>query len=235
MNPPQTWNAKFHPQRQFACTKLAERANGFASCCNTTASHKEAQIPGFHDGIEETRTMLKKLMISTASLALLTGAAIAQAPEQPKQSPPAATTDQPKVSPPAATADKSADKNQVVTEQKADQLLASKLKGTNVVGSGDEKVGDVSDILFDKEGKILAYVVGVGGFLGIGAKDVALSPASFQVMPASERESMKLKISMSKDELKNAAEFKPYKEPATTTGQSPATRDRAPMTPPTQR
>jgi sporulation protein YlmC with PRC-barrel domain len=209
-------------------------------------TQKEAQIPGFHDGIEETRTMLKKLMITTASLALLTGAAIAQAPEQPKQSPPAATTDQPKASPPAATADqpkasppaatadKSADKNQVVTEQKADQLLASKLKGINVMGSGDEKVGDVSDILFDKEGKILAYVVGVGGFLGIGAKDVALSPASFQVMPASERESMKLKISMSKDELKSAAEFKPYKEPTSTTGQAPS-RDRAPMTPPTQR
>jgi sporulation protein YlmC with PRC-barrel domain len=193
--------------------------------------------------------MLKKFMITTASLALLTGAAIAQAPEQPKQSPPAATTEQPKQSPPAATTeqpkqlppvattDKSADKNQVITEQKPDQLLATKLKGTDVMGSNDEKVGDVSDILFDKDGKILAYVVGVGGFLGIGAKDVALSPQSFQIMPASERGSMKLKISMTKDELKNAADFKPYKEPATTTGQSPQSpsRDRAPMTPPTQR
>jgi hypothetical protein len=179
--------------------------------------------------------MLKNLMITTASLALLTSAAIAQTPGPPKQTPPAATTDQPKMSPPAATAEKSADKNQVITEQKPDQLLATKVKGTDVMGSNDEKVGDVSDILFDKDGKILAYVVGVGGFLGIGAKDVALSPQSFQIMPASDRGSMKLKISMTKDELKNAAEFKPYKEPATTTGQSPPTRDRAPMTPPTQR
>ena len=186
--------------------------------------------------------MLKKLMITTASLALLTGAAIAQAPDQPKQSPPAATTDQPKQSPPAvtteqpksppaATVDKSADKNQVITEQKPDQLLASKVKGTNVIGSNDEKVGDVSDILFDKEGKILAYVVGVGGFLGLGAKDVALSPASFQVMPARDRENMKLKISMTKDELKNAAEFKPYKEATSTTGQAPSP-NRTPMSPP---
>jgi len=166
--------------------------------------------------------MLKKLIITTASLALLTSAAIAQAPEQPKQSPPAATTD------------KSTDKNQVITEQKPDQLLASKVKGSNVMGSNDEKIGDVSDILFDKDGKILAYVVGVGGFLGIGSKDVAMSPQSFQIVPASERENMKLKISMTKDELKNAAEFKPYKEPTSTTGQSPS-RDRAPMTPPGQR
>jgi sporulation protein YlmC with PRC-barrel domain len=188
--------------------------------------------------------MLKKLLITTASLALLSGAAIAQAPDQPKQSPPAATTDQPKQLPPAATvdqpkqsapavtADKSADRNQVITEQKPDQLLASKVKGTNVMGSNDEKIGDVSDILFDKDGKILAYVVGVGGFLGLGAKDVALSPASFQIMPASGRESMKLKLAMTKDELKNAAEFKPYKEPTSTTGQAPPSPNRTPMSPP---
>jgi len=178
--------------------------------------------------------MLKKLMITTASLALLTGAAIAQAPEPPKQAPPPAATEQPKQSPPAATVDKSAAKNQVITEQKPDQLLATKFKGTDVMGSDDQKIGDVADILFDKDGKILAYVVGVGGFLGIGAKDVALSPASFQVMPAGERESMKLKISMTKDELKNAVEFKPYKEPTSTTGQAPSP-NRTPMTPPSQR
>ena len=163
--------------------------------------------------------MLKKLMITTASLALLTSAAIAQAPDQTQPASPAATTS----------------KAQVITEQKPDQLLASKLKGTNVMGSTDEKIGDVSDILFDKDGKILAYVVGVGGFLGIGAKDVALSPQSFQVMPAGDRGSMKLKLAMTKDELKNAAEFKPYKEPSSTTGQSTPSRDRAPMTPPNAR
>jgi hypothetical protein len=178
--------------------------------------------------------MLKKLMITTASLALLTSAAIAQAPEQPRQSPPAATTDQPKQLPPAATVDKSAAKGQAITEQKPDQLLATKFKGTDVMGSDDQKIGDVNDILFDKDGKILAYVVGVGGFLGIGAKDVALSPQSFQIMPAGDRGSMKLKLAMTKDELKNAAEFKPYKESASTTGQSPSP-NRTPMTPPSQR
>jgi sporulation protein YlmC with PRC-barrel domain len=162
--------------------------------------------------------MLKKLMITTASLALLTSATIAQTPDQTQPAPHAAT----------------AAKAQVITEQKPDQLLASKVKGTDVIGSNNEKIGDVSDMLFDKDGKILAYVVGVGGFLGIGAKDVALSPASFQIVPASERESMKLKLSMTKDELKTAADFKPFKEPTTTTGQAPS-RDRAPMTPPSQR
>jgi hypothetical protein len=162
--------------------------------------------------------MLKKLMITTASLALLTSAAIAQAPDQTQPAPPAATTS----------------KAQVITEQKPDQFLASKLKGTDVLGTNNEKIGDVNDMLFDKDGKILAYVVGVGGFLGIGTKDVALSPMSFQIVPANDKESMKLKLSMTKDELKTAADFKPHKETATTTGQAPS-RDRAPMTPPSQR
>jgi PRC-barrel domain len=173
--------------------------------------------------------MLKKLMMTTAALTLLTGSAFAQVSEQPKTQP-SPSASQP--SPSASTAN--AGKAQFVTQQTADQMLASKLKGTDVIGNNDEKIGDVSDVLFDKDAKVLAYVVGVGGFLGIGAKDVAIAPASFQLQPATDRESMKLKLSMTKDELKNAPEFQPHKAATPTTGQAPS-RDRAPMTPPSQR
>jgi hypothetical protein len=121
-----------------------------------------------------------------------------------------------------------------VTRQTSDQFLQTKFKGTDVIGANNEKIGDVNDVLFEKDGKVLAYVIGVGGFLGIGSKDVALSPASFQMMPANDKDSMKLKLSMTKDELKNAAEFKAHKETTSTTGQAPS-RDRAPMTPPNAR
>jgi sporulation protein YlmC with PRC-barrel domain len=109
---------------------------------------------------------------------------------------------------------------QFINSQKPDQYLASKFKGTDVVGSDGQKIGDVTDILFDKDGKIEAYVVGVGGFLGIGTKDVALAPSAFQVMPGdkSKNESDKLKLSMTKDQLKQAANFEPYKAPSSTTG-----------------
>ena len=82
-----------------------------------------------------------------------------------------------------------------INSQRQDQFLASKFKGTDVIGSDDKKIGDVSDILFDKDGKIEAYVVGVGGFLGIGAKDVALAPSAFQIVPGdkSKNESDKLR------------------------------------------
>ena len=116
------------------------------------------------------------------------------------------------------TAPASTSSAKFVNAQRQDQYLASKFKGTDVLGSDNQKIGDVTDILFDKDGKIEAYVIGVGGFLGIGAKDVALAPSAFQVVPGdkSKNESDKLKISMTKDELKQAANFEPYKAPSST-------------------
>jgi len=52
---------------------------------------------------------------------------------------------------------------------------ASKLIGLNVYNRGDEKLGDINEILFDKEGKVMAVVIGVGGFLGLGEHDIAVS------------------------------------------------------------
>ena len=60
-----------------------------------------------------------------------------------------------------------------------------------MIGTDDKKIGDVSDILFDKDKKILAYIVGVGGFLGIGSKDVAIDPASFQRGPRQGRDRLR--------------------------------------------
>ncbi|MDR6871675.1 sporulation protein YlmC with PRC-barrel domain [Bosea sp. BE125] len=51
---------------------------------------------------------------------------------------------------------------------------ASKLMGVDIYGPDDKKVGDITEVLFDKTGKIEMVTVGVGGFLGIGAKDVAI-------------------------------------------------------------
>ena len=173
--------------------------------------------------------MLKKLMMTTAAAALVVGSAVAQAPTPETPKAPPAQKSEP-MAPPAAGAQTGS--RQFVTQQTSDQWLATKFKGTDVIGSNNEKIGDVNDLLIDQNGKIVAYIVGVGGFLGIGQKDVALAPAAFQVQPATDREALKLKLAMTRDELKNAPEFKPAaSRPAPTTGQAPP-RDRAPATPP---
>ncbi len=157
--------------------------------------------------------MLKKLMLTTALSGLMISAALAQAPQQNTQtsSPPAATAPKADVAPKADSS-----KMNVVSKQKPDQYLASKFKGTDVLGSDDKKIGDISDILFDKDGKIEAYLVSVGGFLGVGTKHVALPPSAFKVVKGENNNADKLKVSMNKDELKSAANFEPYNPPRTT-------------------
>ena len=104
----------------------------------------------------------------------------------------------------------------VVAAQKPDQWLASKFKGTDVMGPDKEKFGSVSDILFERNGSVVAYIVGVGGFLGIGAKDVALAPSSFEVIRGDNGAADQLKVTLTKDQLKQMASFEPYQPPART-------------------
>ncbi|HXZ45323.1 MAG TPA: PRC-barrel domain-containing protein [Pseudolabrys sp.] len=139
--------------------------------------------------------MLKKLMVSTALSAVLATGAFAQSSSPPSSSSP----------PPAqalSAAKETSDKMNFVSTQKPDQWLASKFKGTNVVGSDNQKIGDVSDILFDKSGKVEAFVISVGGFLGVGSKEVALAPSSFDVVPGSNGSADKLKLAATKEQLK---------------------------------
>jgi PRC-barrel domain len=172
--------------------------------------------------------MTKKLMLGVALSALMLSGAFAQAPNNSSSAPPAATqsdrmkSDQAK---PADTnaavqpADKKAD---IVMSQKPDQWLASNFNGTDVIGENGKKIGDVSDILFDQNGKIEAYVISFGGFLGMGAKDVAIAPSSFTVQKGTNGKPDKLKLSMTQKELKQAQNFKPYEKPKpVTTGAAP--------------
>jgi sporulation protein YlmC with PRC-barrel domain len=51
---------------------------------------------------------------------------------------------------------------------------ASKFVGVDIYGTNNEKIGDVNDLILDHEGMVQAVVIGVGGFLGIGEKNVAV-------------------------------------------------------------
>lgn len=65
-------------------------------------------------------------------------------------------------------------------EAEAGQYRASQLIGLNVYNSGNESIGDVNELLVDKDGAIQAVVIGVSGFLGIGEKNVALPYAAIR-------------------------------------------------------
>jgi sporulation protein YlmC with PRC-barrel domain len=162
--------------------------------------------------------MLKKLMITTAMSGLMIGAAMAQA------TPPAQSTPEKSAAPAVkstTTGAATSDSAHFVNAQSTDQWLSSKFIGTDVIGTDDKKIGDVSDVLLDQKGTVVAYVVGVGGFLGIGEKNVALAPTSFELVPGKDPSDVKLRLSMTKDQLQQAANFEPYKPPRATTGAAP--------------
>jgi sporulation protein YlmC with PRC-barrel domain len=60
-------------------------------------------------------------------------------------------------------------------------LPISEYYNQSVYDDRDHKVGDVNDLLLDKDGKINAAIIGVGGFLGVGEKNVAVPFSSLKV------------------------------------------------------
>jgi PRC-barrel domain len=63
------------------------------------------------------------------------------------------------------------------------QILGSDLRGTRVYAANNESIGDISDLLLDRQGRMVAAIVGVGGFLGIGQKDVAVPFEALEIVP----------------------------------------------------
>lgn len=133
--------------------------------------------------------MLKKHMaaclVATAALAL---PALAQTSTAPA---PATTAPS---SPPATTSGSSASSGsamsgQFMAQPEMDQVRASKVIGVGIFGSNNERIGDVNDVLMDRQGNVDAIVIGVGGFLGIGEKNVAVPFKSVEWMwePAAAR------------------------------------------------
>ena len=77
----------------------------------------------------------------------------------------------------------------------------------NVYDPQDSKIGEVMDVLVDREGKATALIIGVGGFLGAGEKDVAVPFNSVQFTNKNNNK-WYLVMNTTKDALKNAKGFK---------------------------
>ena len=95
-----------------------------------------------------------------------------------------------------------------VTVQPAGQWLASQFIGQPVTNEAGERVGDINDLLFDKSGQVATVVIGVGGFLGIGEKNVAIAFGSLSITADANGKRV-VGVPLSKDRLLSAPDFKP--------------------------
>ena len=76
----------------------------------------------------------------------------------------------------------------------------------NVYDPSDKKIGEIKDVLIANDGKIAALIVEVGGFIGAGAKDVAVPFTD--VKGTKKNDKWYLTMQASKDDLKNAPGMK---------------------------
>jgi sporulation protein YlmC with PRC-barrel domain len=164
--------------------------------------------------------MLRNLLATTAVAALIaTGGAYAQT-----------TTTQAPAAAPAETAPA----EPAAPVERADGYLASNIIGETVYnGTSDDaqNIGSVQDVVMTKDGAAESVIVGVGGFLGLGAKAVAIP---FDKIDWAEKDGDRwIVVSSTKEELQALPEFDtaPYEpapavastEPAAgTTGMAPA-------------
>jgi hypothetical protein len=117
--------------------------------------------------------LLATCMIAAPSLALAQSNA-PRAPAQPNQQ--MQNTQSGAQTQPGAQVQSGAQsrQRQFLAAPQAGHIRAADLRSADIYTSDNQKVGDIDDILLDSRGNIVAVVVGVGGFLGIGQKNVAI-------------------------------------------------------------
>jgi hypothetical protein len=128
----------------------------------------------------------------------------------PSPAPSAAPTNpapSPSAEAPAPSADTSKSASNFSSTQSNDEWRSSKLVGMAVYNRANERVGDINDLILGPDGKIANAVIGVGGFLGIGEKLVAVDFSELQLNRDADGK-MRATINSTKESLESAPDYK---------------------------
>ena len=127
---------------------------------------------------------MKTILLAAACSMLVGGAVLAQQPAAPMKQPGA----------------------QMMTAMPANSATVANYYKQDVYDPSDAKIGTINDVLVDKDGRVTALMIGVGGFLGMGEKDVAVP---FAAVHGTEKNSKwYLVMNTTKDALKSAPGYK---------------------------
>jgi sporulation protein YlmC with PRC-barrel domain len=158
--------------------------------------------------------MRKKLQITTAVMVLLAAPALAQKttsemPTTGQQTAPPST--QPAAPTAAAPGTHASGEVRFVDAQQADEMLASTPLGTQVYNSENQSLGEINDVVLTADGQLKTVVIGVGGFLGIAERDIAV-PWETLGVSREEDQDLVLRLDVSREQLENAPEFESVEE-----------------------
>lgn len=110
--------------------------------------------------------------------------------------------------PPRAPGQKAPDVAPAPMEGLTGDWRASKLIGTTMTNVLDERIGRVEDVVIDSDGKVVAVLVGVGGFLGLGETTVAIGLRHLVVSQV-DADHLEVKTSLSRKAIEQAATLDP--------------------------
>ncbi|WP_226779226.1 PRC-barrel domain-containing protein [Oceaniglobus trochenteri] len=93
-----------------------------------------------------------------------------------------------------------------ITLQSENTILANDLIGSAVYSSNGDSIGEIDDMIVNLDGNVEGVVIGVGGFLGIGEKDVAIAMDSLSTT-TDENGNIRLVTSATEADLEAAEAF----------------------------
>jgi hypothetical protein len=153
---------------------------------------------------------MRKLLttISVASLLAVAPALAQTGPSSPPSSMPDKSDPMPDKATPKTTPGASTEAPAAkVAPSSMGEHRASNILNASLKNAAGESIGDVNDLLLDSTGKISHVIVGVGGFLGIGERNVALKFEQVQLTRDSNNR-LTATANVTKESLKSAPEWK---------------------------
>jgi hypothetical protein len=95
-----------------------------------------------------------------------------------------------------------------LSNQTPDEWRGTNLIGANVYGPDDKPIGAINELVVGSNGDVRAVVIGVGGFLGIGEKNVAIPFRSLKIARKPNASNVeKVTIAATKEQLQQAPKF----------------------------
>jgi len=111
---------------------------------------------------------------------------------------------------------------ELMTSIPSDSFTVTDWYKQNVYDPNNNKIGEVMDVLVSPDGRVSSVIVGVGGFLGAGEKDVAVNFDA--IKKTTKNDTIRLTMDATKDALKSAPGFK-YDRQSTTWVPETSTRN----------
>lgn len=95
-----------------------------------------------------------------------------------------------------------------LTEQSQTQMSANEYIGQPVYNGANESIGEINDLIIEDNGGVVAAIVGVGGFLGLGEKNVAVPMEKITATQDTQSNELRLTTAETAESLQAAPAFK---------------------------